>query len=74
MDLTGLVTTCSLSSLPVYDESNSLLTEQDFCSSEAHSVPGKVKVITETDHLAPLSDLLALLKLLHSFTQEGKKA
>lgn len=27
-------------------------------------------MVTETDHLAPLADLLALLKLLHSFTQE----
>lgn len=45
---------------------------QDFCSSEAHSVPGKVKAVTETDSLAPLADLLALLKLLQAFTQESK--
>ena len=47
---------------------------QDFCSSEAHSVPGKVKVVTETDNLAPLADLLALLKLLHTFTRESESA
>ena len=29
-------------------------------------------MVTETDSLAPLSDLLALLKLLQAFTREGK--
>ena len=44
---------------------------QDFCSSEAHSLAGAVRQVTDTDHLAPLKDCLASLRQLHSLSNQG---
>ena len=51
------------------------LLPQDFTSSEANSVTGPVKSVSEGgNHLAQLRDILTLLNLLYSFTTQGKGA